>query len=578
MPDPVALVVSASPTAYDLGEGHPMDPLRRHLALELIRAYGLADAPSVETIEAAPAGDDQITAVHATDYVEAVKRLGARPDGADDPNAVIWGLNRIGDTPAFPGMHEAAAAVCGGSIAAAEAVWSGRARRAFHVGGGLHHAMGNRAHGFCVYNDPAVAIRALLDAGAERVAYVDVDVHHGDGTQWLFYEDPRVLTASVHESGRYLFPGTGGIGERGVGEALGTAINIPLPPYAGDRPYLRAIEEVICPAVNAFRPDVIVTQDGADPHHIDPLAHLTVTMPTFPRLYSALHDLADSAAGRQVGGARRWRVRRRHRAAGLGDALLGARGHPSAGRGPRRLAPRRRGADRTHDVAPTARRHRARGPRRGARPRRPGGRSGHRRGEDRPHLTAMDDRADWGRAEEPVAAHALAERHLDRGAYERTRGVAQQAARLAIPTRLVRADRARLLAAAWLHAVGPAPLPQLAAARALRRAGHEGLASIVAYSGGALVECGRRGLDPLGDEFAPPLGDLARVGRLLDIAIVTTGAGGERCAPATRLRALAASLGPGDPHVVATVALLGAMADDPMARALVEGIVPRATA
>jgi acetoin utilization protein AcuC len=297
MPDPVALVVSASPTAYDLGEGHPMDPLRRHLALELIRAYGLADAPSVETIEAAPAGDERITAVHAPDYVEAVKRLGARPDGADDPNAVIWGLNRIGDTPAFPGMHEAAAAVCGGSIAAAEAVWSGRVRRAFHVGGGLHHAMGNRAHGFCIYNDPAVAIRALLDAGAERVAYVDVDVHHGDGTQWLFYEDPRVLTASVHESGRYLFPGTGGIGERGVGEALGTAINIPLPPYAGDRPYLRAIEEVICPAVNAFRPDVIVTQDGADPHHIDPLAHLTVTMPTFPRLYAALRDLADSAAG-----------------------------------------------------------------------------------------------------------------------------------------------------------------------------------------------------------------------------------------------------------------------------------------
>jgi len=190
----------------------------------------------------------------------------------------------------------------------------------------------------------------------------------------------------------------------------------------------------------------------------------------------------------------------------------------------------------------------------------------------------VDDRADWGSAEEPVAAHALAEQHLDRAAYERTRGVAQQAARLAIPTHLARADRARLLAAAWLHAVGPAPLPQLGAARALRAAGHVGLASIVAYSGGALVECGRRGMAPLADEFAPPLGDLARAGRLLDIAIVTTGADGERCAPAARLRALAASLGPGDPRVVATVALLGAMADDPMARALVEGVVPRATA
>ena len=578
MPDPVALVVSASPTAYDLGEGHPMDPLRRHLALELIRAYGLADAPSVETIEAAPAGDDQITAVHATDYVEAVKRLGARPDGADDPNAVIWGLNRIGDTPAFPGMHEAAAAVCGGSIAAAEAVWSGRARRAFHVGGGLHHAMGNRAHGFCVYNDPAVAIRALLDAGAERVAYVDVDVHHGDGTQWLFYEDPRVLTASVHESGRYLFPGTGGIGERGVGEALGTAINIPLPPYAGDRPYLRAIEEVICPAVNAFRPDVIVTQDGADPHHIDPLAHLTVTMATFPRLYSALHDLADSAAGGRwvaLGGGgyaddivpRAWAM--------LFSELAGhppcrTRSPPTGTTPPRSGPDTRCRADCSTTPSPRSPPGSAPAP-----TWRAIGSSTRRRSSS----SDGDGRSGGlGRAEEPVAAHALAERHLDRGAYERTRGVASRPLGCADsdppgPCRPGAPSRGRLAPRGR-----PAPLPQLAAARALGRAGHEGLASIVAYSGGALVECGRRGLDPLGDEFAPPLGDLARVGRLLDIAIVTTGAGGERCAPATRLRALAASLGPGDPHVVATVALLGAMADDPMARALVEGIVPRATA
>lgn len=297
MADPVALVLPRPSAAYDLGEGHPMDPLRRHLALDLIRAYGLADAPNVTTIEAEPSSDEEISAVHAPDYVEAVKRLGGRPDGADDPNAVIWGLNRIGDTPAFQGMHEATAAVCGASVAAARAVAEGRVRRAFQVGGGLHHAMANRAHGFCIYNDPAVAIRQLLDAGVERVAYVDVDVHHGDGTQWIFYEDPRVLTASVHESGRYLFPGTGGIGERGVGDAVGTSFNIPLPPYAGDRPYLRAVEEVIVPAVMAFRPDVIVTQDGADPHHADPLAHLTVTMGTFPRLYAALHDLADQAAG-----------------------------------------------------------------------------------------------------------------------------------------------------------------------------------------------------------------------------------------------------------------------------------------
>lgn len=282
---------------YDLGEGHPMDPLRRQLALELIRAYGMTDAPNVTVVEADPATDAQITAVHAPNYVEAVKELGSVPDGADRPEALVWGLGRHGDTPAFMGMHEAAAALCGGSIRAADEVVEGRAARAFHLGGGLHHAMGNRAHGFCIYNDPAVAIRHLLDNGVERVAYIDVDVHHGDGTQWLFYEEPRVLTASVHESGRYLFPGTGGIGERGMGEAQGTSVNIPLPPYAGDRPYLRAVEDVIAPAVLRFRPDVIVTQDGADPHHADPLAHLTVTMGTFPRLYAVLRALADDAAG-----------------------------------------------------------------------------------------------------------------------------------------------------------------------------------------------------------------------------------------------------------------------------------------
>ncbi|HJZ60751.1 MAG TPA: hypothetical protein VKD47_01210, partial [Miltoncostaeaceae bacterium] len=154
-----------------------------------------------------------------------------------------------------------------------------------------------RASGFCVYNDCAMAVRALLDAGAERVAYVDVDAHHGDGVQWLFYEDPRVLTCSVHESGRYLFPGTGGLEERGSGEGLGTSLNVPLPPFTGDAPYLRSVEEVIAPAVMAFRPDVLIAHLGADVHHADPLAHLQVSMDALPRLYRLLHELAREAAG-----------------------------------------------------------------------------------------------------------------------------------------------------------------------------------------------------------------------------------------------------------------------------------------
>ncbi len=282
---------------YDLGNDHPLSPLRRLLAVELIRAYGLLDDPDVTIVTPRAATDAEIERAHAPAYVAAVRRLSAQPVLAQGWDAAQWGLAAGGDTPAFAGMHEAASLLCGASITAALEVWEGRADQAFSAGGGLHHALGNRAAGFCVYNDPAVAIHALLEAGATRVAYIDVDVHHGDGTQWIFYEDPRVLTCSVHESGRYLFPGTGALAERGMGPGAGTAVNIPLPPYAGDAPYLRAVEEVIARAVIDFEPEIIVTQDGADPHHKDPLAHLQITMPTFPRLYRSLHQLAQETCG-----------------------------------------------------------------------------------------------------------------------------------------------------------------------------------------------------------------------------------------------------------------------------------------
>lgn len=296
-----AFVHAGGGPSYNLGDDHPMTPLRRRLAVDLIKAYGLHEHPDVVPIAPGPAPVELIERVHTPAFVAAVRRYSANPLLASGWEAGQWGLAAGGDTPAFEGMHEAAAAVCGASVAGAMAVWEGRAQQAFVAGGGLHHAMANRAAGFCIYNDTAVAIQALLDAGAERVAYVDIDVHHGDGTQWIFFEEPRVLTCSVHETGRYLFPGTGAFPERGVGAAEGTALNIPLPPYAGDRPYLRAIEEVIAPAVLDFDPDVIVTQDGADPHHADPLAHLQVTMPAFPKAYRMLHDLARTAAdGRWV--------------------------------------------------------------------------------------------------------------------------------------------------------------------------------------------------------------------------------------------------------------------------------------
>jgi acetoin utilization protein AcuC len=295
----------AVPTAFLYGEhlqaNNPSDdaerPLRRRLGIDLIRAYGLLDRPEVLRVDPRPATIEEILTVHSEAYVRAVRRYSAEPALAAAWEGAQWGLAPGGDTPARAGMHEAAAAVCGSSLVAARLIWEGEVVQAFCPGCGLHHALANRAAGFCVYNDCAIAIRALLSAGAERVAFVDVDAHHGDGVQWIFYEDPRVLTCSVHESGRYLFPGTGGLGERGTGAGLGASLNVPLPPFTGDEPYLRAIEEVIGPAIRRFRPDVLVTQHGADPHHADPLAHLQVSMEGLAGAYRALRDIAFDAAG-----------------------------------------------------------------------------------------------------------------------------------------------------------------------------------------------------------------------------------------------------------------------------------------
>ena len=274
-------------------------PLRRELGIDLLRAYGLLDHPDVRCIVPRQATDAELSSVHDPAYIAAVKRYSADPALAAEDEGRVWGFHD-GDTIAREGMHEAAAGAVGSALTGAIEIWEGRSLQAFcPAPAGLHHAMANRASGMCIYNDAAVAIRALLDHGAERIAYIDVDAHHGNGVQWIFYEDPRVLTCSVHESGRYLYPGSGGLAERGVGAGEGTAVNVPLPPYAGDGSYLRAFDEVIAPAVRRFRPDVVVSMTGVDPHHTDPMAHLQVTTAAFGRLNTAMRDLAfDAAQGR----------------------------------------------------------------------------------------------------------------------------------------------------------------------------------------------------------------------------------------------------------------------------------------
>jgi acetoin utilization protein AcuC len=199
-------------------------------------------------------------------------------------------------------MHAASSAVCGASIRAAELVATGEVRHAFNPAGGLHHARRREASGFCIYNDPAAAIARILELQPEwRVMYVDVDVHHGDGVQWIFYDEPRVLTVSLHQSGRYLYPGTGFEDEIGGPNALGTAANIPFLPLTGEDDYLWALEALVPKLAEAFAPDVVVTQLGADTHWGDPLANLGLTMPAYPRMAELLHSVAhDYADGRLV--------------------------------------------------------------------------------------------------------------------------------------------------------------------------------------------------------------------------------------------------------------------------------------
>lgn len=282
---------------YNLGD-HPLDPVRVELTIALARSLGLFDRPGVRVEPPAPAGDDLLQLVHRPEYLAAVKaapELVTRP-GTGSSELGVWGLG-TSDNPIFERMHEASADVVGATVAAAEAVWRGEALRAVSVAGGLHHAMPARAAGFCVYNDPAVAIARLLQLGAERIAYVDVDVHHGDGVQAAFWNDPRVLTISLHESPLTLFPGTGFPTEVGGTDALGSAVNVALPPGTDDTGWLRAFHAVVPPLLRAFQPQLLVTQCGADTHRLDPLANLRLTVDGQRAAYLALRELADELCG-----------------------------------------------------------------------------------------------------------------------------------------------------------------------------------------------------------------------------------------------------------------------------------------
>ena len=292
MPRQARVIWDPSFTKYDFGPTHPMAPIRLDLTARLCEALGIFDNAGVEVVGAEPAADEVLARVHDRGYIAAVRQASEQPESADPS----YGLGTE-DDPAYSGMHEASARIAAGTIDVCRAVWEGDAEHGVNFCGGMHHAMPERASGFCIYNDIALGIDWLLDHGAQRVAYVDVDVHHGDGVERIFWDDPRVLTVSLHETGRALFPGTGWPSDIGGGDATGTAVNVSLPPGLGDAGWLRALHATAMPLVRAFKPDILVTQHGCDTHAEDPLAHFAISVDAQRSAADALHRLAHEVCG-----------------------------------------------------------------------------------------------------------------------------------------------------------------------------------------------------------------------------------------------------------------------------------------
>lgn len=293
---------------YKFHDRHPFNQLRVKLTYDLLQTVGaLHDSQIV-----APrlATDEELALVHDMDYIEAVKKAGKGL--LSEEIAINYGLGTE-DTPIFPNMHEASALLVGGTLTAVDYVLSGKAEHALSLGGGLHHGFRGKASGFCIYNDSSVAIKYMQEKYGVRVLYVDTDAHHGDGVQWTFYDDPNVCTFSIHETGRYLFPGTGNVNERGQGKGYGYSFNIPVDAFTEDESWLSAYKDALIEIADFFRPDVILTQNGVDAHYYDPLTHLCATMRIYREIPKLAHQIAHQYCnGRWIavggGGYDIWRV------------------------------------------------------------------------------------------------------------------------------------------------------------------------------------------------------------------------------------------------------------------------------
>lgn len=294
---------------YGFGDDHPFNPLRIRLTRELCESLGLFEG--YEFVAPEPASEEDLLTAHSLTYIRLVQEAGRA--AADAAELMRYGIGTA-DNPVVPQVHEAGSLVVGAVLKACRIVMDGEVDHAMCISGGLHHALRSAASGFCFYNDAVVAISRLKEEHPGiRIAYVDTDAHHGDGVQWAFYDDPEVLTVSMHESGRYLFPGTGGVEEKGRGAGKGYSVNVPLEPFTDDESWISCFEAVVPETLRSFQPDLILSQNGCDGHKLDPLTHLSATTHLYEHVPRRVHDLAHELCGGKWvatggGGYDIWRV------------------------------------------------------------------------------------------------------------------------------------------------------------------------------------------------------------------------------------------------------------------------------
>ena len=301
-------VYSTDQLDYKFSDTHPFNQKRLQLTVDLLASIKALD--EVDIVKPRTATLEELLLGHDLRYIEAVKMAGHGELTINQGEAFGIGTE---DTPIFPNMHEASARIVGGTLTACDYVMQGKSQHALNLGGGLHHGFKGRASGFCIYNDSTVAIKYMQEKYNARVLYIDTDAHHGDGVQWSFYDDPNVCTVSIHETGRYLFPGTGAVTERGSGQGYGTSFNFPIDAFTEDESFLDVYRTALREITAFFEPDVILSQNGADAHYFDPLTHLYGTMNIYKEIPKLAHELAHEFCGGKWiavggGGYDIWRV------------------------------------------------------------------------------------------------------------------------------------------------------------------------------------------------------------------------------------------------------------------------------